>query len=83
MVFSEKLAQIRGKAGISQDKLAQALNVSRQAVQKWESGASVPDQKNLIAIAAYFNVSIDYLLTGKDTRDVETLRVSAEPIPNY
>ncbi|MBQ3799738.1 MAG: helix-turn-helix transcriptional regulator, partial [Treponema sp.] len=48
MIFSEKLALLRKNKGLTQDALAERLNVSRQAVAKWESGQSYPDISNLI-----------------------------------
>lgn len=62
MTFSEKLYSLRKKSGLSQEQLAERLNVSRQAISKWESGVSVPENDKLIAIGRYFNVTIDYLL---------------------
>lgn len=42
------------------------LGVTRQAVQKWEAGSSRPDMDNLAALARYFNVTLDYLVTGRE-----------------
>jgi len=65
MEFQNRLNELRRKAGLSQENLAELLGVTRQAVQKWESGASRPDMDNLAALARYFNVSLDYLVTGQ------------------
>ncbi len=62
MALSEKLYTLRKKSGLSQEQLAERLNVSRQAISKWESGASSPENDKLIAISNYFNVSLDYLM---------------------
>ena len=62
MNISEKILLQRKKKGISQETLANALNVSRQAVSKWESSQSVPDMDKIIALSNYFNVTTDYLL---------------------
>lgn len=62
MSLSEKLYALRKKQGLSQEQLAEQLNVSRQAISKWESGQSVPDTDKLLAIGGYFHVSLDYLL---------------------
>lgn len=62
MSFAEKLKTLRRQAGISQEKVAEKLNVSRQAVTKWESGAGIPDVENLAAVAALFGVSLDSLI---------------------
>lgn len=83
MMLSTILASLRSKHGISQEKLSSILNVSRQAVQKWETGITLPDINNLIGIASYFNVSIDYLLNGKDNRTIEEIRTSSCSEPSY
>lgn len=62
MKFSEKLLQLRKKAGMSQEDLAEKLEVSRQAISRWELGTATPDAPNLIGISSLFGVSIDYLL---------------------
>ena len=62
MKLSEKLYSLRKKSGLSQEQLAEQLNVSRQAISKWESGVSVPESEKLIVISTYFNVSVDYLI---------------------
>ncbi len=61
-MLSEKLYQLRKKSGLSQEQLAEQLNVSRQAISKWESGTAVPESEKLITISNYFDVSVDYLL---------------------
>ena len=62
MKLSEKLYWLRKRSGLSQEQLAERLDVSRQAVSKWESGVSVPESEKLVVISSYFNVSVDYLL---------------------
>lgn len=64
-MLSEKIYSLRKKKGLSQEELAFQLDVSRQAVSKWESGASVPESSKLIALSEYFNVSVDYLIKDK------------------
>ena len=66
MSFQERLFNLRRQAGLSQEELANLLGVTRQAVQKWEAGTSRPDMDNLVSLAEYFNVSLDYLVTGKE-----------------
>lgn len=75
MEFQQRLYELRKQAGLSQEGLADLLGVSRQAVQKWESGTSRPDLDNLAALARYFNVSLDYLVTGQEAQ------VSPTPAP--
>ena len=66
MEFSQRLYELRKKAGLSQEGLADLLGVTRQAVQKWEAGAARPDMDNLAALARYFSVTLDYLVTGQE-----------------
>lgn len=62
MKFHEKLYELRKKAGMTQNDLAEKLNVSRQAVSRWEMGTAMPDVDNLVAMSDLFVVSLDYLL---------------------
>ena len=62
MTFSEKLMDLRRKAGFSQEQLADRLGVTRQSVSKWESGTAVPELVKLIALSELFRVSVDYLV---------------------
>lgn len=57
-----RLAELRREKGLSQEELAERLNVSRQAVSKWERGESSPDTDNLIALAQLYGISLDVLL---------------------
>ena len=59
MDFRERLFELRRQAGLSQEELANLVGVTRQAVQKWEAGASRPDMDNLVSLSEYFNVSLD------------------------
>ena len=62
MKFEEKLMALRKKAGMSQEELADRLDVSRQAISRWELGSTLPDAPNLLKLSDLFGVSIDYLL---------------------
>ena len=62
MALPEKLYTLRKKSGLSQEQLAEALNVSRQAISKWEGGSAMPESDKLLALSNYFGVSLDYLL---------------------
>lgn len=64
--ISKNISNLRKKKGITQEQLAQALNISPQAVSKWETNTSQPDTQTLPLIAEYFDVSIDYLFYGKE-----------------
>ena len=62
MHISEKIQILRRQKDISQEQLAEQLNVSRQAVSKWETGENLPDIENIVQLSKIFNVSTDYLL---------------------
>ena len=62
MIFADKLIDLRKKNGWSQEELAEKLNVSRQAVSKWEGAQSIPDMTRIIQLSELFGVSTDYLL---------------------
>lgn len=64
--ISKNIADLRKKKGLIQEQLAAALNISPQAVSKWETSNSQPDIQTLPLIANYFSVSIDYLFYGQD-----------------
>ena len=66
MNFSEKFQLIRKNKGMTQEELAEKLDVSRQAVAKWESGQAYPDISNLIQISNLFNVTVDYLVRDQE-----------------
>lgn len=67
MKLNEKLLNLRKQKGLSQQELANQLNVSRQSVSKWELSESEPTLNNIIMLSEIFNVSTDYLL--KDTEN--------------
>ena len=69
MNFAEKILNLRTEYGYSQETLAEKLNVSRQAVSKWESGATLPETDKVIALSDFFGVSTDYLLKDNIQRD--------------
>ena len=62
MTLGERLIQLRAKAGLSQDTLAEQLGVSRQSVSKWEGGTAMPELVKLISLSELFGVSVDYLV---------------------
>ena len=64
MSLGEKIKELRRKAGMSQEQLAEKLNVSRQAITKWETDKGIPDIANLIAISDEFGLSLDELIKG-------------------
>ncbi len=62
MTLAERIKEQRKKAGMSQEKVAELVGVSRQAVTKWESGQSVPSTQNLFKLAEIFGTTVDILL---------------------
>ena len=80
-MLSEKLYQLRKKSGLSQEQLAEQLNVSRQSISKWESGSAFPESEKLIIISNYFGVSVDYLLKDEVEDEVKTANNEAGKNP--
>ncbi|MBQ8199941.1 MAG: helix-turn-helix transcriptional regulator [Lachnospiraceae bacterium] len=60
--FADKLYSLRTQGGYSQEALAEKVNVSRQAISKWELGLTLPDTDKIVALSKVFDVTIDYLL---------------------
>lgn len=65
MSIGERIADLRKEQNISQGQLASALDISRQAVSKWENDQSVPDALNMIRLADILDTDIEYLSTGR------------------
>lgn len=70
MNLSNKIYEMRKAQGLSQEQLAEKLNVSRQSVSKWESGEAIPELERLIAMSKIFNVTTDYLLKESDVDEL-------------
>lgn len=77
MTLGSKIKNSRKRLGISQDKLAEIMNVSRQAITKWESDSGIPDISNLQALSKLFGVSVDYLLSNQSLPQV-TLNITLD-----
>lgn len=73
MKFQDKLQILRKQKLLSQERLAEMIGVSRQAVAKWEIGQSYPDLLNLIALSELFRVSIDHLVKNNDDENCLSL----------
>lgn len=65
MEFNNKLYNLRKQKGLSQEELANRLNISRQTVSKWEVGESTPDMEKLVALSDLFEISLDELVMDK------------------
>lgn len=84
MTFGEKLQYLRRTKGLSQEQLAAQVNVSRQAVSKWELDAAMPDTDNILQISKLFKVTTDYLLDnalGLET-SIEVKNIGIDEIKN-
>lgn len=73
MTFYSKIKELRIDKGLTQEELAKELNVSRQAISKWESGV-LPDVNNLVKISEYFDCSMDYLISNKEEKSDLTVK---------
>lgn len=82
-MLSDKIYLIRHQYKYSQEKFAEKLQVSRQAVQRWENGTATPDLDNMINISRIFNASLDWLNDLSDHRSVDEMRNQNGPIPSY
>ena len=80
MILGEKIAALRKQNNWSQEDLAEQLQISRQSVSKWESGASIPDLDRIIKMSTLFGVSTDYLL--KDEMEELSYSETDEPAEN-
>lgn len=83
MNIAERLKDLRKEAGYSQEQVAELLNVSRQAVSKWESAQGYPDIENIVKLAQMYEISTDYLLLGKEppARNAAEADISETVIP--
>ena len=71
MILADKIIRLRKKNGWSQEELAYKMNVSRQAVSKWEGAQTIPDLEKILQLSFLFGVTTDYLL--KDEIEDEEL----------
>ena len=76
MNVADRIQNLRKIKGISQEQLAEAIGVSRQAVLKWESEQSTPDLEKIVLMSDFFDVTTDYLLKGiEPTNEIEHMTV--------
>ncbi len=91
MSIGQRISKLRKEKGFSQEYVAERLDVSRQAVSKWETDNSAPDTYNLIALAELFNVSVEYIAIGKQedqqkiipTEETKHSRIAASKIVGF
>ena len=81
MKLGDKILMLRKKEGMSQEQLAEKLDVSRQAISRWELGSALPDVNNIRQLSRVFAVSADYLLND-DEDEYEPLKqqIAAQPV---
>lgn len=75
MNFSEKILALRKSSNMTQEQLAEEVDVSRQSVSKWESGQAVPELDKIVALSRIFDVTTDYLLKPSE---IDELSVKTE-----
>ena len=71
MIYINKYEKLRKSKNLTQENLAEILGIKRENISKWENEVSEPNRENLLKIADYFNVSIDFLL-GRDSPSDDT-----------
>lgn len=71
MNLADKIIKHRKANGWSQEDFAEKLNVSRQAVSRWENGSALPDSQNILQISKLFHVTTDYLLNDDYESDID------------
>lgn len=76
--FNEKIQELRKQKGLTQEELAEILFVSRTAISKWESGRGYPNIDSLKAIAEFFNITIDELLSSKQLLSIAEQDIMAK-----
>lgn len=75
MKLSDKIVGLRKSNGMSQEDLAEELDISRQAISRWESGAAMPDANNILQLSKLFGVTTDYLLNDDYQSDNDLPKV--------
>ncbi|MBR2888786.1 MAG: helix-turn-helix transcriptional regulator [Oscillospiraceae bacterium] len=89
MSIGDRITQLRSQRNMSQNQLAQAMGVSRQAVSKWENGLTTPDATKMILLADVLDTDLEYLTTGRQVvpsrppvvlTEVQTVEVNVEKI---
>lgn len=79
MRLGQKITELRKKNNLSQEGLAEKMNISRQAVSKWESDQSIPDIEKIVSLSELFGVTTDYLLkSGAPSFEIKTADIPAE-----
>ena len=69
-IFAERIRELRLERGLTQEKVGEIIGVKRYAVYSYEKGRACPEMKSLVALAEYFDVSMDYLAGRTDKKEV-------------
>ncbi|HBI93690.1 MAG TPA: XRE family transcriptional regulator [Terrisporobacter glycolicus] len=81
MLLGDKILSLRKKAGLSQEEVANRLDVSRQTVSKWEANQTVPELKNIKLLSQLYNVSYDYLISKSNpSGDITSIEMIVDEI---
>lgn len=83
MNFNERLIFLRKKSGLSQEALADIINVSRQSISNFESKVSFPNLSNLIELANYYNLTLDQLVYGDDCQNNVSVDVQSDSLVEF
>lgn len=75
----ENICRLRNRRGMSQGDLAEALDVSRQSISKWETGAAVPELEKLVKLSRLFGVTLDELVAGETPKPAEAPKAADPP----
>ena len=78
--FGNFLYELRKEKGMTQQELAEKLNITNKAVSKWETGEAFPETSQLVPLANIFGVTVDELLRGKRSAEKSTGSLSAVPV---
>lgn len=81
MSIAKRMKRVRRERGLSQERLAEQLNVSRQTVSKWENGLAVPSGDNLNQLGKALGVSVDFLLNGERALSAPATETPAKEPP--
>ena len=81
MTLGENIVRLRTQKNWSQGDLADALEISRQSVSKWETDASIPELDKLLKLSELFGVTLDELVRGEDAPKAETAAPAAQAVP--
>lgn len=79
MELGEKICHLRKLSGMTQEQLAEKLNIARQTLSKWENGTSMPDVESVVRLSALFRISLDELLLEEEGhREEEKTQITLE-----